>query len=190
MFYLIILLLVIPMGLFGQEKSKAFKTISISANYLQNINDNMFHDYWKPANGFELSAETEFYFGKVELGAQLFSINAKNIEQPDFLAVNMYIGWSWEQKLFSKFSIYSGFLLGNYYMNFDENNIDVNLKTESEFSLGLKAGLKYNIGKNLFINISGRYQIIYTYHRIHLSYISIGLGKTFVTPKWLREFLN
>ncbi len=189
-FYLFIFSLFVPSVLYGQNSSKAFKTISISAHYLQNSNRNMIHNYWKPANSFDLSAETEFYFGKVELGAQLSFIKAQRIEQPDYKLVYIYIGWGLEQKLFSKLYLHSGFQLGNCYMNFDDDNIDVNLKSESELGLSLKTGLRYNIGKNLFINLSGRYQIIYTFHRIHLSYISIGLGKSFNTPKWLREFLN
>ena len=174
---------------YSQDETKAFKTISVSAGYLQNINENMFHGYWKSANGFELSAETEFYFGKIESGIQIFSVKARKIEQPDFMAVNMYIGWGLEQKLSSKLSLNTNFTVGNYYMNFDDNNIDETLKSESEFSLGLKTGVKYNVGNSLFINLSGRYQIIYTFHRIELSYFSVGIGKSFTTPKWLREFL-
>jgi hypothetical protein len=185
--------ILIPSVLFAQngaERSKAFKTISISANYLQNNNRNMFHNYWKPANGLEIQGETEFYGWKVELGTQFFSVKAKNIEQPDFMAVNICIGWGLEQKISSKLFLNSSFTVGNYLMNFNDDDIDVNLKSESEFSFGIKAGFKYNIGKNMFINLSGRYQVIFTYHRIELSYISIGLGKTFTTPKWLRRFLN
>ncbi|RKX22614.1 MAG: hypothetical protein DRP51_02125 [Candidatus Zixiibacteriota bacterium] len=191
--YLIILLFFVPSVLLGQdwvERSKAFKTISISAHYLQNSNRNMFHNYWKPANGIDLNGESEFYFGKIELGTQIFSVKARKIEQPDFVAVNMYIGWGLDYKILSKLDIYSGFQVSNYYMNFDDDKIDVNLKSESEFSFGLKTGLKYNIGKSLFVDVSGYYQVIYTYHRIELLYISVGLGKTFETPKWLREFLN
>ena len=189
-FYLIIFLLFVPSVLYGQNSSKAFKTISISAHYIYNSNHNIFHNYWKPANGFDLSGKTEFYFGKAELGAQLSFIKAQKIDQPDYISAYFYIGWGLEQKISSRAHLYSGFLLGNCYMNFDDDNIDINLKSESELGLSLKTGLRYNIGKDLFINLSGRYQIIYTYHRIHLSYISIGLGKSFETPKWLREFLN
>ncbi len=192
-FSVLILLLFVSSGLYAQnilKYTKPFQTISISADYLNNSNRNIFHNYWKPANGIDLNTKTEFYWGKIELGAQLFSVKAQNTEQPDFIAVNMYIGWGLELKLSSKLFLNSSFTVGNYYMNFDDNNIDVNLKSESELYFGLKTGLKYNLGNNYFVNISGRYQIIYTFHRIELSYISIGLGKSFDTPTWLREFLN
>lgn len=188
--YLFIILLFVPSGLFGKNGSHAFKTVSVSAHYFQNSNRNMFHNYWKPANGFELSAETEFYLGKIELGTQLSFIKAQKSQQPNYRSVYMYIGWGLERKLFSKLFLYSGFSFGNYYMNFDDDIIDVNLKSESEFGFDLKSGLRYNFGNNLFVKFTGRYQIIYTFHRIHLTYISVGLGKTFNTPKWLEEFLN
>lgn len=189
-FYLFIFLLFVPSVLYGQNSSKAFKTISISAHYLQNSNRNMFHNYWKPANCFDLSAETEFYFGKVELGAQLSFIKTKNTEQPDFLSAYIYIGWGLENKIFPGGQLYSGFQLGNYYMNFDDNNIDINLKSESELGLAVKSGLKYSIGRNLYLNISGKYLIVYTFHRIELSYLSVGLSQSFDMPNWLEEFLN
>ncbi|MCP4704100.1 MAG: porin family protein [candidate division Zixibacteria bacterium] len=188
--YLLIFIVFIPSVLYGQDSTNVFRTISISADYLNNSNHNIFHNYWKPTNGIDLNAKTEFYWGKIELGAQLFSINTQNIEQPDFVAVNMYIGWGLEHKLTSKLFLNSSFTVGNYFMNFDENNIDDNLKSESEFSFGLKAGLKYIFRNNMFLNLSGRYQIIYTFHRIELTYISIGLGKSFDMPDWLEEFLN
>ncbi len=199
LFLFILFFLLIPSILLGQggqngqnrqKNSKPFKTISISVNYLQNSNRNMFHRYWKPANGFDLLAGSEFYFGQIELGAQISFIRAQNSQQPDYKSIYMYLGWGLEQKLISKLFLYSGFQLGHYYMNFDENNININLKSESEFGFGLKSGLKYFFGNNLFVTVSGRYQIIYTRHRIELSFVSIGLGRSFDTPNWLEEFLN
>ena len=150
----------------------------------------MFHSYWKPANGIDIQADTEFYFGKVELGTQLSIIKAQNVRSFDYKSAYLYIGWGLEQKIIPSIHLYSGFQLGHYLMYFNDDNTDINLKSESEFGFGLKARLRYNFGNNLFINLTGRYQIIYTFHRIHLSYISFGVGKSFNTPKWLWEFLN
>ena len=102
----------------------------------------------------------------------------------------MYFGWGMEQPLSNKLHIYSGLRLGHYLMYFDDDNININLKSESEFSAGIGTGIKISIKNNYFLDMSGRYQIIYTYHRIHYFFISIGLGKTFVTPGWLEDFLS
>lgn len=188
--YFLLFLLFVPSFLYGQNNRKTFKTISISANYLQNSNRNLFHNYWKPANGIDFQIETEFYLGKAELGVQLSLIKTQKSIYPEYKSAYLYFGWSWDQTISQKIHLYSGFQLGHYFMYFKDNSIDINLRSESEFGVGFKTGLKLNLGSNLFINISGRYQVIYTYHRIHLYYISLGFGKSFDTPKWLRKFLN
>ena len=155
-----------------------------------NSNRNMFHRYWKPANGFELQAETGFYLGDIEFGLQLFDINSRRTEQPDYSSVNMFLGWGLEKKLSSKVLFYTGFRIGNYVMFFDDDNIDEALRSESEFNYGLHSRLRYKIGRSTSLELSGHYQKIFTNHQIYLSYISLGISRSFNSPKWFREFFN
>lgn len=175
---------------FAQKRHGAFDSVSFSINYLWNSNRNMFHRYWKPANGLEFQTETGFYLGNIEFGLQLFDISSRRAAQPDFWSVNMFFGWGLERELFSGLSLYAGFRIGNYYMFFDDDYIDETLRAESEFNYGLHSRLRYNISENISLNLSGQYQKIFTNHRIYLSYISLGLSKSFDSPKWFREFFN
>ena len=168
----------------------AFSTIEISMASVFNGNQNQFHDYWEPSTGLELQFEMPFYFGQFEIGMQAANNKGRNEQLPDYLSVNSFIGWGYQTKLSSKFGWYLGFRLGNYYMNFDDDAIAVELKTESEFAVGLKSRIHFMFNKNMSLQLSGLYTTIYTNKRIELSFISVGISKKFVTPLWLRKFLK
>jgi hypothetical protein len=150
----------------------------------------MFHNYWKPIKGLEISAETPFYFGNVAAGGQISSVYAKRADYINYESYYIYLGWGLEHRIFPNLKLHSGIQFGHYFMYFDDDYTDINLKSESEFGFAVKAGLKLNLADDFYLDLTGRHQIIYTFHRIHLSYISIGLGKTFATPKWLRGLLE
>ena len=61
---------------------------------------------------------------------------------------------------------------------------------ESEFCFGMTASLSIKFFKNWQLQTQFDYLTVYTNKRIHLHYLSVGIIKTFETPKWLQDILK
>ena len=174
----------------GLLRAEPFEKITLSLNGILNTNQNKYHNYWEKARGIEFQCETPFYLGLAESGVQIAVNNAKSDNQPDYWSAFIFIGWGIDKNLTAGLSWYNGFRIGNYYMNFDDNDIYPTLKSESELGIEFKSSIRYSFKNNISLMLSGRYRTVYTGRRIYHSFISIGIGKTFSTPRWLKEFLD
>ena len=48
-----------------------FDSLSISIQLIQNVNRNIFHDFYEPKNGFKTSITTPFYWGDIQGSLQV-----------------------------------------------------------------------------------------------------------------------
>ncbi len=174
----------------SQCQSEPFDSTSLYFQPTINSNRNMFHEYWDVSTGYELTVRTKFYLGQLELGT-LINNNSSNFEtQPDYYSMFSYLGWGYKFQINNRFSNYSGMRLGNYYMSFDDPDIHAELKSENEMGVGLVTSFQFNFNNKWSAILSGEYLKVYTFNRIHLSFISFGIGYSFESPDWFRRFFK
>ena len=75
-------------------------------------------------------------------------------------------------------------------MNFEDEDINPGLKSESELGIEFMVRLSFQILKNANLNIEGSYLRIFTNIKIDLLFVSAGIDYSFNSPDWLRDFLN
>jgi hypothetical protein len=167
-----------------------FDSLTISLNYIHNSNRNLYHHFWHPSHGAELGVETPFYFGIAEGGVQYVKSRSWMPEQPDFWTLYSYLGWGLSGRLTGRLNLYTGFNLGNIYFRFDDSGINEAARAERELGFGIKMGLRYEFSEYSYLYLSLRRRVIFTSNRIKQDFISVGLGKSLCTPRWLKEFLN
>ena len=170
--------------------AEPFDSSTITLDLVSNINKNDFHNFWEPKTGFELDGRTDFYIGMLELGFTYNKNKSKSIDQPDYNSIFSYIGFGFNYKITKSLSNYTGFRVGNYYMDFDDELIHSELKSEHELGIGFNTSLQYSFIKKYALNLSLEHQKIFTYKRIYLWSVSAGVNYSFGTPKWLKEFLQ
>ena len=176
--------------LFAEDSDPAFKTVNFRLNLLTNTNRNLLHQYWEPTFGGEEEVNMPFYAGKIKAGLQLDQFNGKIENYPDYLVTFFYLGWGVDISLFSHLSWINGVRLGSYQMRFDDTDINPTQRVESELAVGIDTGLNFNLSARWMGHIGLGYVAVYTYKKIELLNLSIGISFIIECPSWLREILK
>ncbi|MGD2216900.1 MAG: hypothetical protein PVJ64_09090, partial [Gemmatimonadales bacterium] len=137
--------------------------------------------------GAELAAETPFHFGTVEAGLHYGTFDGIEPAQPDFDSFFLFLGWGYDWSMTSRLSWYNGLRLGSMLMGFDAQPRGL---SEQEFGTGLGSRLRYEIAAGWSLDLSARYRVVFTHERLRLFFIAGGIGRSFKTPRWLKEFLQ
>jgi len=172
------------------ESPVPFSTITIKINVSVNSNQNTFHEFWNPEVGGELIIEMPFYLGDIQAGIHLYPYSGLSAYQPDFISLNIFIGWGFGLKLSPRIRWYGGLRVGNYQMYFDDSDIHESQALESELCAGLNTRLEYNLINSWSLQIGATFLHVYTKKPLELIMITTGFSYTFDAPAWLREFLK
>ena len=176
--------------LFAQKKVEAFDRMSIELNYLSNINQNTFHQFWQPSLGAELSIGFPFYAGTVKGGLHFLPYRAKDDPQIDFISQYYFVQWGFNLPIIDRFDWHNGLRIGSYRMDFDDDQINVTQQTESELAVGVTSVVILKISTTWRIRGSVDYIKVYTKKHLELTFVSAGFCFEFDTPAWLKEFLK
>ncbi len=173
----------------AKNSSAPFETLKISLNMAMNANKNIFHEYWDQSPAVDLMVEFPFYTGLIQAGFQVAHNSSVKSGVADYTSIFLYLGWGWEFVLPYRLKWYNGVQVGNYQIIYEqEEYIGHNL--ESELGAGIYSCIAIPVRSNWFTNISARCQKIYTHHRIHHTFVGIGIGYNSDTPRWLKRFLQ
>jgi hypothetical protein len=191
-FCLYFLFLFFPFILAAQTNTPAFENFSLGINYQSNINRNDFHNYWLSDGGVEANFSTPFYFGETQLGIIYVPFSAKSDEQPDYTTLLIYLQWGYKIDLPLNFSVTPSLFTGIYQMNFDDFDLEIDpgLLSERELAAGINALLSYSFLNDWNFTLQLSYLNVFTYKRIQLFNLGLGISKTFSSPQWLKDFLN
>lgn len=186
-----IVLILVAGALAGRPSSaqEPFSRVSVSAGGAQNVNRNVFHDYWEPGYGGELVVATPFYLGEAELGVALHRYDVVDPAVPAFDAVLTFLGWGIDLSPVNVISWFNGLRVGNYRMAFDEETFQ-GVRNESELTLGLQSRIDLHVNRAVGFYVAGRFLRTYTSPRFDTAYVSGGLTLSFDAPGWLRTILR
>jgi len=189
-FLILILHVSINSCLYAEEVDQSFTSIAFKLNLQTNTNRNLLHRFWIHNLGAEAEIEMPFYAGDMRAGLHLYQYNGRNEIYPDYLVSFFYIGWGVNVTLSSKISWFNGIRLGSYQMSFDDTDINSTQKEESELAVGIDSRVNLNISKKWSGQIGIGYISVFTYKRIQLLNLTIGIAYTIDSPTWLTEFFR
>jgi len=190
-FSILSLILLYPNSpLCAQKSNKAFESISFRINLLANSNQNSLHRYWEPLFGGEAEIEMPFYEGQMSAGLQLFQFTGRKEKFPDYLVSFIYLRWGVEITLFSQVTWFNGIRLGSYQMRFDDTDINPTQRVESELGVGIDSGLNLKISSKWYGHVGIGYVVVFTYKKLELLNLSLGISYTIDAPSWMKELLK
>jgi len=171
----------------AQVKEAPFSTIKAGINIGSGKNSAFIDDYWKISGFGEGFMEFPFYLGKIGAGIALIRNNARTDDKPDFSGMFIYIGWGYEFRLPLNTSFSLAYRMGNYSMTFNDDTVNENLKTESEFAAGVQGCFSLNVYENIGLNLGGSYIKVFTKNKNNIFLVNAGVSYKFNSPAWLKE---
>ncbi len=185
--FVIVAAAVIP-GHAAAQSFTPFETVDLSLHVQTNYNRNVFHDFWDSQTGMGGDVTFPFYRGAIGIGADFTPEHGRSLAQPDFTFRFLYALWRLESAPIGPIRIRAGGRVGIVHMPFPSGEGLAGPETEAAGAL--EAGLAVQVIPRWYVDVTTRYQVVFTSERIRLAYLAIGLRRRFDSPDWLRRFLQ
>lgn len=183
-------LALLPAALPGQARPAPFETLDLGLTVLADVNRGVLQRRWSPGPAVGLGVTTPFYLGWFELGAQYAHPTALRNDVPGFRSLFVYAGWGGGRDLSSRLAAFGGIRIGVMAMRFDGDTLPAFRRRESELGVAGRALLRWTFAGPWFVEGSVSYQSILTHPHMEQVFLAAGVGRRFVTPAWLRDFLD
>lgn len=164
-------------------------SLEIGIHYVENVNDNGFHDFWRHGRGAGLFVSMPLRYGDVRGGVRVLSFRRKLDGIPGFQSYFFYLGMGEKRAVTPWLGMHAGIDVGSEQMTFDDK-VEGGTNLESEFAVNLGARLIFTMQDQWSLNVSGDYEVIFTNKPIRLFVIAVGVSYSFPTPHWVKEFLR
>ena len=170
------------------QAAHPFNFIEISIQITQNINHNIFYQFYKSQNGLKTSITTPFYWGDIQASIHLLPYFGKEQNYVDFIGIHQNLKWGGKLYFSNRIRWFNGMGIGWYIFYLTDKVVAGQI--ESELSTGFLSQVQYSINKNINLNIEINIDRIFTYKTIDLVHISMGISYLFKTPDRMRLFLE
>jgi len=175
----------------AQAPVRPFDRVDVGLYGAANVNRNQFHTYWDAGQAGAIDAVTPFYAGRVSLLVRVTVNDAATGETtPEFTSVFAALGWRVGRPLFfehlrTDLGLHVGFTEWIFDAE-DESSLD------NELELGVEGSVRaaYEFASRWHAVVEASYQYTFTYERIELAYVSVGVARTFAAPGWIRSVLQ
>jgi hypothetical protein len=205
-FTFITLVAVFPSTSYSQQDS--YRHISLDASGGTSILENTFSKHWNASPSLQLGTRINYHLGNLEAGVRYTDYSAADPsyegQDPNaevaFTSFFIYIGWEYPFTLSEQLTLAPGLRFGNNFLtfknpknypsegSFGEYVFDPN---ESEFTYELFARMEYTFRDSPWALYSSfSYNRTLTYHPMTVGLLSVGVSRSFVTPSWLKNFLQ
>jgi hypothetical protein len=164
-------------------------SLEVGISYIENVNSNGFHDFWKHGRGIELFTAMPLYYGSIQGGVRILSFGQKAEGIPGFQSHYFYLGLGKKWPLAPWLGLHTGIDIGSEQMWFDDD-VEGGTNLESEFAMNVGARLICSMNTHWMLNVSGNYEVIFTHKPIRLVVAAVGVSYSFSTPHWVKEFLK
>ncbi|UCF06958.1 MAG: hypothetical protein JSV33_08055 [bacterium] len=176
-------------GILSAEQSGPFETLKVGVEYLSNTNRNLFHEFWDPVRGIDLSIATPFYAGTMRTGISLFPVTAKDVATPDYYHIFVHAGWGKHLRLPADLNLFGGFSIGYNTFILGIEAIE-GIRYESELGLMFSLRMSVPVYGNWRAVLGGSHLTVLTHERIELVFLTFGLNYSFDSPLWFRNFMQ
>lgn len=178
----------VPTPLLAQDRSLPYETMELGIAVDHNFNKNTFHEFYDPGLGITASVRTPFYLGTIGLGLHVFSSSGRRPGISDFVSQYIHLAWGHSIGLPGNLGWQVGVRAGLMRMVFDSAGAASTFEGEVAFEAG--TAIRYSPIPRWAIILSGRFRKVFTHERINLSFVGVGLSRTFATPRWLKALLQ
>ena len=165
-----------------------FDSLLISIQIIQNVDRNIFHDFYEPKNGIKTSITTPFYWGEIQASLQVLPFSNKEQSYADFTGIHPNLKWGKQLYLSDRLRLFNGGGIG-WYMFYFSDKIVIG-QIESELSTSYISKLSYLVHKKISLSFDISKVTIFTYKNIDLIHISIGINYLTKSPGWMKLFLR
>ena len=165
-----------------------FGSLSISIQLIKNVNHNIFHDFYEPKNGFKSSITTPFYWGDIQGSLQVVPYYNKGQSDADFTGIEPNLKWGKQLYLSDKLRWFNGGGIGWYIFYFSDEVVVGQI--ESELSRSYTSQVSLLVQNKISLSFEISKDTIFTYKKIDLVHISIGINYLMKTPGWVALFLK
>lgn len=185
-----LVLALVPTRLPAQARAAPFETLDLSLVVLADVNRGALHRWWSPGPALAVGVTTPFHLGSLELGLQYAHPTAHRDDVPGFRSLFVYAGWGGGHDLGGGLTAGAGVRLGIMAMRFDGDTLPGDRTRESELGVAGRGALRWMPAGGWFGEASVSYQSVFTHRRMEQVFLAAGIGRRFVTPAWLRDFLD
>lgn len=175
---------------FAQQKNAPFSEINVGINLGLSKSGSFLENYWKSGKSGEVFIEMPFYYGQISGGVLIIPNSSKEADMPDYRSMFVFAGFGKSVNLPLNTSLSVGTRLGNFSMTFDDDTVNVNLKTESEFAAAFYSKLSIQTFQNWNINLEAEMIKVFTHNKISILHLSAGVSYSFPSPAWFREIFD
>jgi hypothetical protein len=169
---------------------RPFDTITIAVQVVGSTALGSFDDNWDPGAGGRVELSTPFYTGLAQAGLHVFGHDAIASTASEFGSAYLYLGWMYEWKLPRRLAWAAGARMGVVYMMFDDVSTPSSRLTETELGFAVASEWAYTFTSHWSFVLDAEYRKVLTRQPIEYLFAGVGVGRTFSTPRWLREFLE
>ena len=187
------LALAAPGALTSQEREpgpEPFSTIGFTIAGIAQASANRELDAWVSDPGFELRALFPFYAGPAEIGLHQQTFDARIAGVPGFRGRFIFAGWGWDVRAARSLRLRVATRLGVYDFQFDAASLPSYSQSENEIATSAGAEAAWALGGGWEVMAAARGRIVLTEPRMRQFVLAAGVGRTFTTPSWLRDFLD
>lgn len=167
-----------------------FGTMALSLGAVADVRRSANLGGWDSGAGFEVRALFPFHAGSVEVGAAQSSYDSRFDGVPGFRARYVFMGWGLAARPVHRLTWHTGARLGVFDFQFDDESIPDYARSENEVASELVAGLDLGLGNGWSVAAGAGGRVVFTQPRMRQLTLTAALRRTFVSPAWLREFLD
>lgn len=168
----------------------AFGTVTLSLGMSLDAARSADLKHWHSDAGFEVRALFPFYAGSVELGVAQSSFDPRSDVVPGFRGRYFFVGWGVAMRPVSRLAWRTGARLGVYDFQFDDDAIPEYARSENEAGSELVTELDLGLGRGWSVAAGAGGRIVFTSPRMRQLSISGAIRRSFISPEWLRDFLD
>jgi len=178
---------------------KPFETLEFSIGSDLIISGNSILDHWDPSKRVAASLRTPYFRGELEAGGRYFRFDENSFEDSGFRSIYLFLGWHYPLSVSDRLSIIPGFRIGTNFLTQDNKreyfgggagDPFIFHEEESIFAYELMLRSGWSLTERTTLTASISYNRSALQIPFSLSYLSVGVSRTFTMPGWLQTVVK
>jgi len=180
----------LPASARAQVPVRPFDRLDVGLYGAATVSDNSFDSYWDAGPAGAIDFVTPFYVGRASLFVRVGADDAiAGQATSGFTSVFAALGWRVGRPVVEHLRADLGLHAGLTEWIFSSED-DSAVRYEMELGTEASARLAYEFAHRWHAVAEASYQITFTYERIELGYVSVGIARSFGAPGWIRSVLE
>jgi hypothetical protein len=172
------------------QADAAFDTLAVVVAGVLPLGRTVLHEAWAPPRGLEVVLESPFYAGTAGAGIQVLPRPARQAAVPDLFDRYLFVAWHAGLRLPGALRAQAGFRLGILQVHADGPDVPPTLRSEQEVRADLVAGIQAPLARHWSARLRITHGTVFFSEPVRQTFVTLGVGRAFGTPRWLQEVLR